>query len=69
MKISISRDLCCGAQACVEAAPHIFSLNDEGFNALVDQDESMAIPAGQEEKACEGVAACPESALKIEENV
>lgn len=68
MKVSISRDLCCGAQTCVETAPRIFSLNDEGFNALVDQDAPMAVPANREEEAREGVAACPKSALKIEEN-
>ena len=68
MKISISRDLCCGAQACVEAAPRIFSLNDEGFNALVDRDEALTVAADREQEASEGVAACPESALKIEES-
>lgn len=68
MKVCISRDLCCGAQTCVEVAPDVYWLNDEGFNGLVDAEDACAsIKDGLEEQAREGAAACPERALKITE--
>ncbi|MET0360229.1 MAG: ferredoxin [Sphingobium sp.] len=68
MKVCISRDLCCGAQTCVEVAPDVYSLNDEGFNALVDAEDACGlIKDGLEDQAREGAEACPERALKIVE--
>jgi len=66
MKVCIARDLCCGAQACVEVAPEIFWLNDEGFNGLVDvEDATLSISDEQVDQARAGAEACPERALKV----
>ncbi|MET0371305.1 MAG: ferredoxin [Sphingobium sp.] len=64
MRICVSPDLCCGAQLCVEIAPEVYALNDEGFNALVGADPVEVAPE-LEEKAREGAQGCPESAIQI----
>jgi ferredoxin len=63
VKIVIRKDLCCGAQLCIQAAPGLYRLDALGYNDS-DGDE---VPAGQEEKARESAALCPESAIGFEE--
>jgi ferredoxin len=62
MKIIVRKDLCCAAQLCLLAAPDVFRLDELGYNDS-DGDE---VPAGKEEEAQKGAAACPESAVRFE---
>jgi ferredoxin len=64
MKVRVAPDLCCGAQRCAEAAPEFYRILD-GFNALVSETETHAVPRDLEAAAVRGARACPESAIKI----
>lgn len=61
MKISIRKDLCCGAQLCVLAAPDLMRLDALGYN---DSDGDEVGP-DLEAMAEAAAAACPESAIKL----
>ena len=61
MRIVIRKDLCCGAQLCVLAAPELMRLDALGYNDS-DGDE---VPVGQEEQADAAARACPESAITL----
>lgn len=61
MRIAIRKDLCCGAQLCVLAAPDLMRLDALGYNDS-DGDE---VPEGQEAQAEAAVLACPESAIEL----
>ncbi|MGE3692305.1 MAG: ferredoxin [Novosphingobium sp.] len=63
MKIRVRADLCCGAQLCIQAAPGLYRLDELGYNASDGDD----VPAGQEDKARESAARCPESAIEFED--
>lgn len=62
MRIGIRKDLCCGAQLCILAAPELMRLDELGYNAC-DGDE---VPQGQEETVEAAARACPESAIRLE---
>ena len=62
MRIGIRKDLCCGAQLCVLAAPELMRLDALGYNDC-DGDE---VPEGQEEQAAAAAEACPESAIWLD---
>jgi ferredoxin len=64
MKVSVSPDLCCGAQRCAIVAPEVYQLRD-GFNVLVDAAEPWEVPPGLEAQAVRGARACPECAIKV----
>ena len=61
MKIAIRKDLCCGAQLCILAAPELMRLDALGYNDS-DGDE---VPDGLEGQAEAAAAACPESAIEL----
>ena len=61
MKITIRRDLCCGAQLCIQCAPGVYRLDALGYN---DSDGEM-VPPGKEEDAKRGAMACPEDAIRL----
>ena len=62
MKIKVSRDLCCGAQLCVQIAPGVFRLDELGYN---DADGDH-VPAEKEALARAAAGACPERAIRLD---
>jgi len=48
---------------CNAVAPELFPLDDEGYSIL----EPHVVAAGDVQRARDGVAACPEGALSIDE--
>jgi ferredoxin len=68
MKIRVAPDLCCGAQLCVHVAPEFYQLVG-GFNALVNERGPIEVPPDMEDAAKRGAMACPESAIRIDDDV
>lgn len=63
LRVIADRNACCGYGVCAEICPEIYQLDDNGFVVLATD----LVPAGLEEKAREGAAACPQSALEVRE--
>lgn len=63
MKVRIDKNLCSGHAQCAANAPDVFDLDDLGYALALDGE----VPAGKEEEARAGAAACPERAITIEE--
>jgi ferredoxin len=61
MKIHVDHNKCTGHARCAAKAPHIFVLNDEGFNHMSD----FEVAAGQEKEAVLGARSCPEQAITV----
>jgi ferredoxin len=61
MRIRIKRDLCCGAQICIRAAPGLFLLDQHGYNV----SDGKEVPAEQEAAARRAVRSCPEAAIAL----
>lgn len=61
MRYVVDTALCCGHGQCAAAAPGVFALDDEGFNA--DVGRTVDVPVGSEAEARTGALACPESAI------
>ncbi|HEY9314853.1 ferredoxin [Williamsia sp.] len=61
MKAEFDLNKCSGHARCFLVDPELFDIDDSGYalNAEVD------IPAGDEGKAHEAVAACPERAIAL----
>ena len=64
MKISIKRDLCCGALICIHAAPGLFVLDENGYNV----SDGKMVPAEQEAAARRAMRGCPEGAIALVED-
>jgi ferredoxin len=64
MKISVDSMACEAHGQCSFVDAELFPLDDEGYST-VGQDRE--VPAGQEDTARRGVAACPLTALRITE--
>lgn len=62
MKIRIDMEKCKGHQACLRAAPQVFSINDEGFSQLIKGD---TIPSEMYESVLMAADNCPEFAIEI----
>jgi ferredoxin len=62
LKVVIDKPACCGYGICAEICPEVFKLDGNGI--VFEEDE--IVPEGLEEKAREGAAACPQSALAVE---
>ncbi|MDQ1034309.1 ferredoxin [Streptomyces sp. V3I8] len=62
MKLSVDEERCCGAGACVLAAPEVFDQRDEdGVVTLLDSD-----PAEHRQNAVrEAAAVCPTAAIRV----
>ena len=50
---------------CADAAPDVFTLDDDGFN--VDGGRTVDVPEHLEAAARRGAAACPESAIQLQD--
>jgi ferredoxin len=62
MKISVDSSRCQGHALCAAVDEDLFPLDDQGYSSL---GEPREVPAGSEENARLGVAACPERALTL----
>jgi ferredoxin len=63
LRVIVDRSRCCGYALCAAICPEVYKLDAEGL-VFVD---SELVPAGLEESAREGAAACPAEALVIDE--
>ena len=64
MRVSVDNSLCSGHAQCWTLAPDIFTIDDDGYSNI---GVGREVPPGREDDARNGVAACPERALRIED--
>lgn len=64
MKLRLERDKCVGHAQCYAVDPDLFLIDDSGYSILEDH----VVAPEDEQTARNGVAACPELALILEEN-
>ena len=64
MKAFLDFTKCAGYGACAEACPSVFEVDEFGFGAVVGDG---TVPAGDEDRARAAMAACPESAIRVED--
>jgi ferredoxin len=62
MRIRVDRSKCTGHALCATAAPDLYTLDDDGYSNV----GALDVPAGMEELARRGMAACPELAITME---
>ncbi|MGC0367494.1 ferredoxin [Rhodococcus sp. 27YEA15] len=62
-KLTLRRELCSGHARCHAVDPEMFPIDDEGYSTL----ETTAVADDRIDIAREGVHACPEVALAIED--
>jgi len=61
MRISVNHDLCSGHGRCAAVAPEVYTLDDNGYNAMHETE----VAPGKEEMARTGAANCPERAITL----
>lgn len=61
-RVIADRSRCCGYGLCAQVCPQVYKLDADGLVYL----DSDIVPAGLEEEAREGAAACPAEALSVE---
>ncbi len=64
MKVHIDKDVCAGFGFCLDLAPEVFELNDDGYAVVLSAD----VPVDKEEAVRTAVMQCPSSAISITEN-
>ncbi len=64
MKVRLERSKCAGHAQCYAVDPDLFPIDDEGYSVLKDHE----VAPRDEQLTRDGVAACPELALIIDEN-
>jgi len=62
VKITIDRERCVGAAACVAIAPEVFQLDDEDKAVVIDPEGAPI------EDIREAEARCPTQAISVEES-
>lgn len=62
LRVVADRSRCCGYGLCAQVCPQVYKLDADGLVYL----DSDLVPAGLEEEAREGAAACPAEALTVE---
>ncbi|MET3826393.1 MULTISPECIES: ferredoxin [Sphingomonas] len=62
MKVNFDGTKCTGYGICAELCPSMFSLDEFGFPELITNG---AVPGGDEDKAMDAIAQCPEKALAV----
>ena len=62
LRVIVDRGRCCGYGLCAQVCPQVYKLDADGL-VFLDSDR---VPAGLEEEAREGAAACPAEAIAIE---
>jgi ferredoxin len=64
MRVRLEAEKCVGHAQCYAADPDLFPIDDDGYSTLRTHD----VKAGDEQATRDGVAACPETALVIDED-
>ncbi|CAM4450093.1 hypothetical protein MB901379_02456 [Mycobacterium basiliense] len=64
MKIRLERSKCVGHAQCYAVDPDLFPIDDSGYSILEDHE----VRPEDAQVIRDGVAACPEMALFLEEN-
>ena len=59
MKSVVDPDLCIGCELCVETAPEIYTMSDDGVAVAVDSELDASLEAGATQAADE----CPADAI------
>jgi ferredoxin len=63
MRVRVDNSRCAGHAQCYAVDPDLFPLDDSGYSIL----EEHEVKPEDEQKTREGVAACPEMALILDE--
>jgi ferredoxin len=63
MRVRVDNSKCAGHAQCYAVDPDLFPLDDSGYSIL----EEHQVKPEDEQKTRDGVAACPEMALILEE--
>ena len=61
MKIEIDLDLCQGHGQCVESAPEVFEVRDDGYAYLLTDD----VPESQRANVIDAAKRCPIDAIRV----
>lgn len=64
MKVRLEQSRCVGHAQCYAVDPGLFPIDDSGYSTLEDHE----VQPGDEQATRDGVAACPELALTLEED-
>jgi ferredoxin len=64
MKVRLERDKCAGHAQCYAVDPDIFPIDDDGYCIMAEH----TVAPDDEKATREGVAACPELALVIDDD-
>ena len=64
MKVRLEQSKCVGHAQCYAVDPELFPIDDSGYSTL----EAHDVSPGDEQATRDGVAACPELALILEED-
>jgi ferredoxin len=64
MRVHVDNSKCAGHAQCYAVDPDLFPVDDSGYSILQEHE----VKPEDEEKTREGVAACPEMALILEED-
>ncbi|MDT5291667.1 MAG: hypothetical protein QOF88_6556 [Mycobacterium sp.] len=64
MKVRLEQSKCVGHAQCYAVDPDLFPIDDSGYSIL----EAHDVRPGDEQPTRDGVAACPELALILEED-
>ncbi len=59
IRIEVDRDLCIGSGDCVDSAPDVFALDDEGKAVVLDTDAAMV------DDVVEAARNCPVTAIFV----
>jgi len=63
VKVRLEQSKCVGHARCYAVDPDLFPIDDSGYSTL----EEYGVRAEDEQQVRDGVAACPELALVLEE--
>jgi ferredoxin len=61
MKVVVDHERCQGHAMCFNTAPHLFELDDDGYNRMSPFD----VQEGMEEDALTAARMCPERAITL----
>ena len=61
MKVVVDGDRCTGHGRCYILAPDVYDADDDGYSVPGE----LKVPVGQEAKARQGAANCPEEAIEV----
>jgi ferredoxin len=64
MRVRVDNSKCAGHAQCYAVDPNLFPLDDSGYSILQEHE----VKPEDEQKTREGVAACPEMALILDED-